>query len=227
MHNLMAVNQDGLTMSSSQLSEMLGYERKEINKKIRAMFADKIAGEKISLALDRQNRVSEYHLPELESKMFVAKHNIEYLEVITQYWINKDKPKLPDFGNPAVAARAWADEVEAKQSAMIERDHAIATKQHINDKRTATLMNKASQDSKRIKKLEARLQDEGQYISLIAAGLPQRVDTELKDNVQTFRILKNISNDLEMPPRKVDDMRYGKVNTYHIDVIEQFKKEYL
>lgn len=107
-----------------------------------------------------------------------------------------------------------------------ERDAAIKEKAYINDKRTATLMNKASQDAKRIKKLEDQLQDQGEYLSVIAANLPQRVDTELKPNVQTWRILKNISTIMEKDIKKTKDPRYGEVNTYHIDVIEAFKKQY-
>ena len=56
-----------LTMTSSELGAMLGYEKKEINKKVKLMFADKIAREIISPEFDPQNRVNEYHLPELEN----------------------------------------------------------------------------------------------------------------------------------------------------------------
>jgi phage antirepressor YoqD-like protein len=81
------------TMSSSQLAKMLGYEKKEINKKIRSMFAVKIEGEEISLTTRENGQVIDYYLPELESKMFVAKHDIDYLELITKYWIDKGKVK--------------------------------------------------------------------------------------------------------------------------------------
>ncbi|MDA0107838.1 phage antirepressor KilAC domain-containing protein [Vibrio sp. La 4.2.2] len=107
-----------LTMSSVQLANLLNYEKKEINKKIRSMFGDDTARENFSPVLDRQGRVDYYNLPELESKMFVAKHNIDYLETITQFWIDRNKVTvLPDFTNPAEAARAWADEIERKQRA--------------------------------------------------------------------------------------------------------------
>jgi len=95
MTDLILTQNESVTMSSIQLAEMLGYEKKEVNKKIRAMFPEKIDGEIISLTLRANNQIDSYHLPELESKMFVAKHDIEYLEVITKYWINKDKTALP------------------------------------------------------------------------------------------------------------------------------------
>ena len=101
------------TMSSSQLANMLNYERKEINKKIRSMFGEKEAREKFSPDLDNQDRVIEYHLPELESKMFVAKHDINYLEQITQYWIDRNKHiQLPT--NLVDALRLAADKEEQR-----------------------------------------------------------------------------------------------------------------
>ena len=114
---------------------------------------------------------------------------------------------------------------------VLEQDEEIKalqkTKAQINDKRTATLMNKASQDAKKIKKLESQLQDQGSYLSLIAAELPQRVDTEMRSNVQSWRLLKRISETLGHEIVKVKDPRYGEVNTYHTDVIEEFKHQYL
>ena len=82
------------TMTSSQLAELLNYDKKEINKKVRLMFSDVKARELFSPDCDTQNRVIEYYLPELESKMFVAKHDITYLEKITQYWINQESKPL-------------------------------------------------------------------------------------------------------------------------------------
>lgn len=210
-------------MTSIQLAEMLGYEKKEINKKIRAMFGDKKVREKFSPAIRDNGQVDYYNLPELESKMFVAKHNIEYLEMITKFWIEKGK---------AVQPKELTQDEQLLQLAQgvirltKERDEAIRTKAQINDKRTATLMNKASQDAKRIKKLESQLQDQGDYLSLIAAGIKQYVDTETKSHVQSWRVLKEISIAMEKDIKKVDDPRYGKVNTYHVDVIAAFKKLY-
>lgn len=101
------------------------------------------------------------------------------------------------------------------------------TKAHINDKRTATVMGKLGAATKKIKSLEARFQELGTHISLKAAKLPQRIDTEFKMNVQTWRVLKQISDELGMPIKKVSDDNYGEVNTYHVDVIDAFKAEYM
>ena len=77
------------TMTSTQLSVLLGKEKKEVNRNIREMYSEKIDGGKISPSIDSRGYVIDYLLPELESKMFVAKHDINYLEKITQFWIDK------------------------------------------------------------------------------------------------------------------------------------------
>ena len=103
------------TMSSTQLGELLHFKsKKALHRAIRNMFKVKIDGAVIAPSLNTNGTVDEYWLPELESKMFVAKHDIEYLEIITQFWIDRNKPQLPDFTNPAIAARAWADECEGR-----------------------------------------------------------------------------------------------------------------
>lgn len=88
-------------------------------------------------------------------------------------------------------------------------------------------MNTASRLSKENKLLKSKLQDVGEYQSLIAAGLPQRVAIELNDNAQTWRVLIKICKEMNLPPKKVKDERYGEVNTYHLSVINKFKSDYL
>ena len=170
-----------------------------------------------------------YHVNERDSYIVVAQLSPEFTAFLVDEWQKRKNPvaQLPNFSDPAEAAIAWAAEYKEKQTAQIERDHAIATKAYINDKRTATLMNKASQDSKKIKKLESQLQNVGDYISLMAAGFPERIDTEFRSNVQTWRVLKQISESLNHEIVKAKDSRYGQVNTYHVDVIEEFKNTYL
>lgn len=66
---------------------------------------------------------------------------------------------LPDFSNPAIAARAWADQVEARQIA--ER-----TKAQIGSRREATAMAAASAASRKAGKLEIELDRSHLYASV-------------------------------------------------------------
>ncbi len=106
------------TMSSTQLAGLLGKEKSYINREIKKMFQQKIDDAKITSSKDLRGYVTDYHLPELESKMFVAKKDISYLEKITRFWIERGKlAQLPNFNDPVIAARAWADQKEARQIA--------------------------------------------------------------------------------------------------------------
>jgi len=98
MTDLKAVEISAETMTSTQLAEMLNKQKKEINRKIKLMFQDKIDGGVIRPSLDARGYVAEYHVPELEAKMFVAKNDISYLEKITQYWIDKGVKSKPLTG---------------------------------------------------------------------------------------------------------------------------------
>ena len=94
-------------------------------------------------------------------------------------------------------------------------------------KRTATLMNKASQDSKKIKKLESQVQDAGTYRSIKSEDIPKMIDTGGKKQRVNHSILKEISIDLCLDIVKIDDPLYGSVNGYHIDAFKKLRTLYL
>ena len=101
------------TMTSTQLVDLLHFESKSsLNRAIRSMFDDKIVSAVIASTLRANGQVEEYYLPELESKMFVAKHDITYLEKITKFWIdNTSKVKaLPQTYKQALMALVDAEE---------------------------------------------------------------------------------------------------------------------
>ena len=151
--------------------------------------------------------------------------------------LEQPKPALPQTYLEALESLVAAE--KEKQLAIAERDEAIKTKAHIGSKREASVMGKLSAASKRIKSLESKLQDEGEYLSVIAAGLPQKTTRRIEKYSngiewyilickprQTWRILKELSEEMGKPVQKVTCPRYGEVNGYHVDVIEEFKKNY-
>ncbi|AUR92008.1 antirepressor protein [Vibrio phage 1.168.O._10N.261.52.A10] len=119
------------TMSSSQFAELLGFEKKEVNKKIKAMFGNEIAGEKISLTFRANGQVNEYHLPEIEANMFVAKHNITHLRTVSEYFVNgRNKPQIPQTLSEALqlaADQAKALELAAPKVAFVDNFVEVGT----------------------------------------------------------------------------------------------------
>ena len=217
-------NSQQLTMSSREIAELLGKQHSNIK-----VSADRLA-EKGTIALQGSifehngNYYEQYLLSKRDSLILVAQNSPEFTAAIVDRWQELEQSiqqkALPDFNNPIEAARAWADAKEAEQK-------AIATKAQINDKRTATIMGRLGQANQKIKKLEDQLQDVGSYLSVIGAKIPQRVNTPLKYNVQSWRLLKQLSIDMQLEPKRVKDERYGDVLAYHVDVIEKFKAKYL
>jgi len=217
-------NSQQLTMSSREIAELLGKQHSNIK-----VSADRLA-EKGTIALQGSifehngNYYEQYLLSKRDSLILVAQNSPEFTAAIVDRWQELEQSiqqkALPDFNNPIEAARAWADAKEAEQK-------AIATKAQINDKRTATIMGRLGRANQKIKKLEDQLQDVGSYLSVIGAKIPQRVNTPLKDNVQSWRLLKQLSIDMQLEPKCVKDERYGDVLAYHVDVIEKFKAKYL
>ncbi len=112
---------------------------------------------------------------------------------------------MPNFSNPAEAARAWALEYEARQLA--ER-----TKAEIGTRREATAMNTASQAVKKATALERELDKSKEYASI------KRMEMLYHGTRFNWRLLKSAAVEMGVPAIDVFDANYGTVKAYHASV---------
>lgn len=124
MNNLILPSASGATMSSREIAELTGKQHKNVVRDIRSMLGqldkDTLSFERIYF--DAQNREQlEFVIDRLHVECLLTGYSIplrmKVLERLTELE-QTNTPQLPNFSNPAEAARAWADEVEAKQAAV-------------------------------------------------------------------------------------------------------------
>ena len=135
-------------------------------------------------------------------------------------------PALPDFNNPALAARAWAEEYERRQIAEQQRDEAIRTKAQIGSRREATSMATASAAVRQRDALADRM-GEGRNWKTVRA-IPWLLTIFAQSNPmysQVGKKLTALSGRMGYAVHTVEDSRFGMVKSYHVDVIGAFKIE--
>lgn len=110
------------------------------------------------------------------------------------------------------------EERELRLQAEEKAHHAIATKAYINDKKTATAMNTASQASKRVKKLEKDLAESQAELDQSKDLASIKRMEALHGGKYSWHKLKKQSINMGLPRKDIYDANYGTVKTYHRDV---------
>lgn len=221
MNELIASKSHSITMTSLEMVEFINSQRRDGEAELR--HADFLAKVPKVLGEDERKFSSVYKggngqerpcylLPKREACLMAMSYSYDLQAKVFDRMTeleNAARPALPNFSNPAEAARAWALEYEARVQASVERDHAVATKAEIGARREATAMNTASQAIKKAQKLEIELDRSKEYATV------KRMEMMYHGTAFNWRLLKATSAEMEIPPVEVFDANYGTVKAYH------------
>jgi phage regulator Rha-like protein len=203
------------TMSSREIADLVRSPHDSVLKTIRRLIEEGIVSGNETPYTHPQNRQTyyEFHLSFRDTMIVASGYSVEMRAKIIDRWQELEAAAapvavIPNFANPAEAARAWALQYEA-------RARAEATKAEIGNRREATAMNTASQAVKKANRLEIELDKAKQYATV------KRMERLHKDIPFDWRILKRLSTTLGIPITRVFDANYGEVNSYHAKVWHQ------
>ena len=93
-----------------------------------------------------------------------------------------------------------------------ERDNAIKTKAEIGSRREATAMATASVAVKQANKLQIELDRSKEYCTI------KRMTMLTHGQTFSFKLLRDASNEMNIPAIDIYDANYGTVKAYHKDV---------
>lgn len=200
-----------LTMTSVEIAELVESRHDSVKRTIERLVSRGVI--ELPPMVEVKNvigqTVSHYDVDKRSSYIIVAQLSPEFTARLVDRWQeleNEEKAlAIPNFADPAAAARAWAEQYERAKIA--ER-----TKAEIGTRREATAMNTASQYSKKANKLQIELDRAKQYCSI------KRMSMLYHGMDFDWRELKAASAEMGLPVLKVFDANYGTVNTYHADV---------
>lgn len=133
-----------------------------------------------------------------------------------------DGVALPDFSNPAEAARAWADQHEQTLRLQSERDEAVSTKALIGSHREATAMARASTETRRANQLQRELGVATDWKAVKAIPwLAEEFALSMSMYQQVGKKLKAISDEMGLKVDEIPNAEYRFIKSYHIDAINE------
>lgn len=177
-----------------------------------------------------------YKLPKNEVLILVSGYSIPLRAAIVRRLDELEKQNkllVPDFSNPAEAARAWANAYEAQQKAlaMVERkqialEEIMETRAHIQNKKVATAMNTASVAVRQNDKLREQIGDSKTYKQAKAISWLPEIFNLKGDGIYSSlgKQLKKLSDSMGYEYKTIESSTYPQgVKAYHKTVIEALR----
>lgn len=120
------ISENVARMSSREIAELVGSRHDKVKQSIERLADRKVivqppmGDEQFSDTLGRPRTESVYYVSKRDSYIIVAQLCPEFTAALVDRWQELESRQavtLPDFSNPAAAARAWAEQFELQQAA--------------------------------------------------------------------------------------------------------------
>jgi phage antirepressor YoqD-like protein len=124
--NEIALSSQVATMDSREIARLTNKNHGHVCRDIKEMLSrlsgtDQSSFGSVYIAGNGEQR-NCYKLPYRETMILISGYSVELRARVVDRWLELERkarlPALPDFSDPVAAARAWADECEAKQEAV-------------------------------------------------------------------------------------------------------------
>lgn len=202
------------TMSSLEIAELTGKEHPKVMADISRVLDEVEINPAVFRCIKKDSRnrnQSVFNLPRRECDLVIAGYSAKYRLAIIDRWQEleamQSQPKTRlELAREQVALLENIERLEQ------ERNHAIATKAEIGNRREATAMNTASQAVKLANKLSVELDRSKDYCTI------KRMQMIHHGQQFNWRLLKSTGIEMGIKPIDVFDANYGTVKAYHIDV---------
>lgn len=119
------ITQEMLTMTSREIATLLESRHDNVKVSIDRLVLRGVISRPAMQDVKNDNNqvVQEYLVCKRDTYVIVAQLSPEFTARLVDRWQeleNRQYPALPDFTNPAIAARAWADEIEQKHALQVQ-----------------------------------------------------------------------------------------------------------
>ena len=227
--NALSIVGKSLTMSSLEISELTGKRHDHVIRDIRAMLdALKDAPDLGHVREDKDARgyTAMFHLDRELTDTLLTGYSVPMRRKVVARWheLEAKVAKPAALSRMDILQLAMESE-QARIQAEAERDHAIATKAQIGDKKVATAMATASAKSREVKRLKHELGYSQHHATIL------QVESKLGREFD-FHPLRRWCNKNQIKPDTVPDKRYpGGVKAwpasawmaeYGVDLMELF-----
>ena len=204
------------TMTSKQIAVVVEKRHDNVKRTIEnladqaVIVRPQIEDEQFKDSMGRNRTESVYVVNERDSYIIVAQLCPEYTAKLVDYWMATKNQVVQPVTLPLTYKEALLALVQAeedKELLAIERDHAIATKAEIGNRREATAMATASHAVRKANTLQAELGRCKSHATIIA------IENATRDQYQ-WQPLKKWCKDRAIKPIEVVDPRWGKVKSW-------------